>query len=188
MNQIYLQASYVQPSSPEMAVRAIVKLYNRAASAARMARLWSALGRRPAHLLSLEDIENTHTIQDRHHAGIQVVPIRRLVGSENRCLDFDAGFRPLQEHNKDRWLRVAGARQKGIPLPPVELVQVGEHYYVRDGHHRISVARAMGEDYIEAEVFVWKVQPIKNLLLGTACLSWRPPKVARKAGCGASRP
>ena len=159
MNQVYLQAGYIQMSNSEAAVRAIVKLYNRVVLTARLARLWSTLGRRPAHLLSLGDIEHTHTIQNRHHAGIQVVPIRQIVGSENRCLDFDAGFRPLQEHNKDRWLRVAGARQRGIPLPPVELVQVGERYYVRDGHHRISVARAMGEDYVEAEVLVWEVQP-----------------------------
>jgi hypothetical protein len=42
------------------------------------------------------------------------------------------------------------------PLPPVELIQVGDVYFVRDGHHRISVARMMGQDSIDAEVTVWE--------------------------------
>jgi hypothetical protein len=54
-----------------------------------------------------------------------------------------------------RWLRVAAARDQGKVLPPVVLVQVGDVYFVRDGHHRISVARALGQLDIEAEVTVW---------------------------------
>lgn len=160
MDPIYLQASYIQPNNPETAAQAIVKLYHRAVLAARLGRIWSALSGRPRRLQSLEELQNIHSIRDRHDAGIQVVPIRQIVGSENRCLDFDAGFRPLQEHSRDRWLRVASARQRGIPLPPVELIRIGRHYYVRDGHHRISVARALGEEYIEAGVLVWEALPV----------------------------
>jgi hypothetical protein len=84
------------------------------------------------------------------------VPIRQICGSENRCGDFDRNFHPLHDHNKGRWLRIAQARQQGKSLPPVELVQVGDGYYVRDGHHRISVARALGQKSIEARVIVWQ--------------------------------
>jgi hypothetical protein len=48
----------------------------------------------------------------------------------------------------------------GDPLPPVELIQVGSVYFVRDGHHRISVARAMGQQEIEAVVTVWQTADI----------------------------
>jgi hypothetical protein len=52
---------------------------------------------------------------------------------------------------------IAAAWELGRELPPVELVQIGDFYFVRDGHHRISVARAMGQEHIEAEVTVWDV-------------------------------
>jgi hypothetical protein len=52
---------------------------------------------------------------------------------------------------------VAAARRRGKSLPPVDLIQVGDAYFVRDGHHRISVARALGQQDIEAKVIVWQV-------------------------------
>jgi hypothetical protein len=76
---------------------------------------------------------------------------------DRRSNDFDRDFHPLQDHCKDRWLRVARARDEDKVLPPVVLVQVGDVYFVRDGHHRISVARARGQLDIEAEVTVWQV-------------------------------
>lgn len=83
--------------------------------------------------------------------------IERILGSEGRSSDFDRDFNPLRDHNKGRWLGVAAARQRGKPLPPVALIQVGDVYFVQDGHHRISVARALGQWAIEASVVVWQV-------------------------------
>ena len=76
---------------------------------------------------------------------------------EGRSDDFDRDFNPLQDHNKERWLNIAAARRRGKALPPVELVQVEDIYFVLDGHHRISVAQAMGQQDIEAMVMVWRV-------------------------------
>ncbi len=90
-----------------------------------------------------------------HYAGIQAVSIAQIHGSEGRCSDFDADFRPLAEHDRGRWLRIARARLQGAELPPVDLIRVRDGYFVRDGHHRISVAHAFGEEYIEAEVTEW---------------------------------
>ncbi|MDX1414937.1 MAG: hypothetical protein R3293_12150 [Candidatus Promineifilaceae bacterium] len=85
-------------------------------------------------------------------AGVQLVALDQIVGSENRTTDFDNMFYPLRAHLQDRWAGIAAARRLGIVLPPVELIQVGQEYYVRDGHHRISVARALGQESIEAVI------------------------------------
>lgn len=80
------------------------------------------------------------------------VPIEKIVGSEGRAQDFDKQFRPLVNHIRDRWIGVAIAYRRGKALPPVELIQVGDEYYVRDGHHRISVAKLFGQATIEAKI------------------------------------
>ncbi len=85
-------------------------------------------------------------------AGTIVVPLAKIVGTEGRSEDFDAEFHPLKAHNRERWISIAAACQMGIVLPAVELVQDGDAYYVRDGHHRISVARMMGQLEIDARV------------------------------------
>jgi len=93
-------------------------------------------------------------------------------GSEGRCQDFDADFRPLKELSRERWMAIAAAWKLGTELPPVQLVQIRDLYFVRDGHHRISVARAMRQENIDAEVTVWEV-------VGT--LPWEQPARARRS-------
>ena len=87
-----------------------------------------------------------------------MVSIDQISGSECRARDLDADFNPLQENTKERWLRIAKALKRGVNLPPVILIQIGEHYFVRDGHHRISVARAQGQKMIRAKVEIWQLQ------------------------------
>jgi hypothetical protein len=88
--------------------------------------------------------------------GRQTVAITQIVGSEGRAGDFDGAFAPLGAHTRDRWVSVATARWSGKTLPPVQLIRAADGYYVRDGHHRISVARAFGEEFVEAEVVSWE--------------------------------
>lgn len=145
-------------TSPELIEQAATKrLYAHARSQAWWGQLRSALTGRSNHLLALAEIDAIGTLGTRRYAGIQTVPTRHICGSQGRVHDFDRDFNPLQDHNKGRWLSVAGARQRGKSLPPVDLVQVGSIYFVQDGHHRISVARALGQQDIEAEVTVWQV-------------------------------
>jgi hypothetical protein len=80
------------------------------------------------------------------------VSIDQIQGSEGRSQAFDTQFRPLRVHNRDRWIGIAIARESGRNLPPVSLIKIDEIYYVRDGHHRISVAKHLGQHTIEAEV------------------------------------
>ena len=94
-------------------------------------------------------------IRGRHYGGIKCVSLNQICGSMNRTGDFDHHFHPLDDRLRDRWVSVAMAHSQDVPLPPVSLVQVGGCYFVEDGHHRISVARALGQTAIEAEVTVW---------------------------------
>jgi hypothetical protein len=121
-------------------------------------RLWSALRGRSSRLLDLKTIAANNTIRARHAASLQVVSIGQIRGSEGRADDFDAAFHPLQSHTEVRWRSVARAWLGGITMPPVELVQIGDTYFVRDGHHRISVARALGQQAIEAHVTIWQIE------------------------------
>ena len=109
----------------------------------------------------------------RCYAGLHTVPIEQIRGSEGRSSDFDRNFNLLQDHCKDRWLGVARAREQDKVLPPVEVVQVRDVYFVRDGHHRISVARALGQLDIEAELTVWQV---------SGPLPWDAPKQPSRTG------
>lgn len=118
-------------------------------------RLLDALRRRSASLLCLDDLGPPPSPEKEEFVGLQSVPLAQIRGSEGRAHDFDRHFAPLHEHIRERWVSLAALRSEGHPLPPVELVQVGDSYYVVDGHHRISVAHAFGEQAIEAYVTRW---------------------------------
>jgi hypothetical protein len=87
-----------------------------------------------------------------HDLGLQVVPLDAIVGSEDRAAEFDRGFRPTSARLRSRWERIAAAYRRGESLPPVSLFKVGDLYFVRDGHHRVSVAKAHGRTDIDAYV------------------------------------
>jgi hypothetical protein len=80
------------------------------------------------------------------------------VGSVNRYRDFDQAFLPARNTLADRWQRVDRAFYEDVSLPPIVLYKVGEIYFVVDGHHRVSVAREQGQEFIEAEVRECKVK------------------------------
>ncbi len=111
-------------------------------------RLWQRVTRQPWELAHL----SAQSFIRGRYGGIQTIPLRQVMGSESRGNDFDRGFHPIHEKNFDRWRNIAICQLLYQCLPPVELIQMGAVYYVRDGHHRISVARALGQRAIEAVV------------------------------------
>jgi len=133
------------------------RLYEEACRKSRLTRLWSLLTRREHRLLDLATIEATCQVHDRYYRGMQTVLIKQIIGSEGRSADFDAQFYPCQSHSRERWIGVATAWNLGLNLSPIKLVGVEDRYFVVDGHHRVSVARALGQEYIEAEVTTWQV-------------------------------
>jgi len=125
------------------------KAFNLAFSRGQLGRFWAKILRRSNNLQTLPSLPiSTHRPTSR----IVSVSICQIKGTLGRSTDFDADFNPLDERTRSRWVSVATAVRKRIPLPPVELVQVGDTFYVRDGHHRISVARTFGQEAIEARI------------------------------------
>jgi hypothetical protein len=123
-------------------------------------KLFSFLTGRSTNLLDLTTEISERRIRNQHDAGSRTVAINRINGSEGRTGDFDRDFNPLHTRTRDRWMSIAIARSQGNTLPSVELIQLGDGYFVRDGHHRISVARAFGEEYIDARVIVLELEPV----------------------------
>ena len=103
-------------------------------------------------VLPFEEVVAALGRQGERRLGLQSVPLEAIVGSVDRSLDFDRWFRPRSNRLRGRWERIDLAQRRGEPMPPVDLYKVGDLYFVRDGHHRVSVARSLGHDVIEAYV------------------------------------
>lgn len=121
-----------------------------------ISRLTRRILNRPQRLYDLNALRPDLFLHGCSYSGIQVVPIHSIIGSEGRTADFDMDFHPLSEAARQRWTNVAMAYLSGQPLEPVQLIQVGDAYFVRDGHHRVSVSRAFGQVAVDAEVITWK--------------------------------
>ena len=103
-------------------------------------------------LLSFNDVKKILKPQNEVYAGLKVVPIKKIVGSEGRYNDFDNRFLPRSNELKQRWMNVDQAHLSDVVLPPIQLYELGGLYFVRDGNHRVSVAKAQGVEFIDAEV------------------------------------
>jgi hypothetical protein len=84
--------------------------------------------------------------------GLQVIALESIVGSVDRTKDFDRSFRPRTPRTRERWERLARAQRRGETIPPIDVYRVGGLHFVRDGHHRVSVAIALNLRSIEARV------------------------------------
>lgn len=103
-------------------------------------------------LLSFDEVQQLLEEKRQIPRGTRMIPIDNIVGSVGRYGDFDRHFLPLNPASEERWKRLDMAMNRLVSLPPIEVFQVGEVYFVRDGNHRVSVARANGLVEIEAEV------------------------------------
>jgi hypothetical protein len=131
------------------------RIWERSRTLGRLRHLWGWLTGKSQRLYDLHGLNNA--AGDQRYLGLRTVPLVSIIGSEGRCRDFDAGFNPRQSATLERWLSVYFAIHQGIGLPPVSLVQIRGKYFVRDGHHRISVARKLGKIDVDAEVTAWDV-------------------------------
>ena len=103
-------------------------------------------------LLAFDQVSEKLHVGGPIYRGVKTVPLKQVIGSVNRYKDFDRAFLPTQTFTADRWQRVSRAWYDDVSLPPVLLYKVGEAYFVVDGHHRVSVAREQGQEFIDAEV------------------------------------
>ena len=105
-----------------------------------------------ASLISLNDVKQMIKPINETYVGMKVIPIEKIVGSEGRYKDFDNRFFPKSSHLKNRWEHVDEAAIKSINLPPIKVYEIAGLYFVRDGNHRVSVAKSRGTEFIDAEV------------------------------------
>jgi hypothetical protein len=126
--------------------------FARARSKAFLNDVLSLFSRQRNSLLSYDQVKEKLHIGGSIYRGIRTVELARIVGSVNRYRDFDRAFLPANNRIADRWQNIDRAFYEDISLPPVVLYKVGEVYFVVDGHHRVSVARQQGQEFIEAEV------------------------------------
>lgn len=102
--------------------------------------------------MSFDEVVDALGRRGEHYVGTKVIPLDAIVGSVDKVRDFDRRFRPTSTRSRERWERLARASRTGEVIPPIDVYQVGDQYYVRDGHHRVSVARSLGVKLIEARV------------------------------------
>ena len=128
-------------------------------SRARRARLLAVVGRRLRfesddvnYMLPFEEVVEALGRVSEEDLGLQTVPLDSIVGSVDRTRDFDRDFRPTTTRVRSRWQRIAEAQRRGESLPPVSLYRIGDLHFVRDGHHRVSVARSLRRTDIDAYV------------------------------------
>ncbi len=114
----------------------------------------AALTRRAHRLISLDKVLEAARLEGQADRGVREIPLDRIVGSAGtaKTRDFDPAFLPTSRRLRDRWARAYTAMVEGGEIPPIDVYQVGDSYYVIDGHHRVSVARSLGRDTMAARV------------------------------------
>jgi hypothetical protein len=129
--------------------------FGRARRQRALSRLAARLRREPddVHLiLPYEEVVEALGFQSERSIGLHSIPLDSIVGTVDRAREFDRSFRPTSTRVRQRWENIALAQRTGKAMPPIEVYRVGELHFVKDGHHRVSVARAQGRDTIDAYV------------------------------------
>jgi hypothetical protein len=126
---------------------------------ARRRQFRSAFGRRlrgrPAasdRLLPLDELAGPLGWRGQRQLGLQTIRLDTIAGTSGARRDFDRCFRPTSSRVRSRWERLAVAQRRGEALPPIEVYRLGNSHFVTDGHHRVSIAAATGQQYIDAYV------------------------------------
>jgi hypothetical protein len=120
-----------------------------------LSRLAGRLRRTPddvGQILPFEEVVAALGRAGERSLGLQTIPLESIVGTVDRTSDFDREFRPTTSRVRSRWESIAEAQRRGTAMPPISVYRVGGLHFVRDGHHRVSVARALGHPTIDAYV------------------------------------
>lgn len=132
------------------------ELFNKAFHDARIRALLASvldlMRRQPTAMLAFDDVRTSLNVRGQRTLGRQVVPLANIIGSQGRYHDFDRRFLPRTDLIQHRWSSIERAMKQGVNLPAVELYKLSDVYFVRDGNHRVSVARQLGRIDIDAEV------------------------------------
>ena len=111
-------------------------------------------GAQPDSLLSFDEVRAKLKVRGQHYAGLQTIPLDSIAGSVGRYQEFNRAFLPAQDFIRERWKRVYEVAHSMEGFPQIDVYQIGDVYFVRDGHHRVSVLKELGATTIEATVTV----------------------------------
>jgi hypothetical protein len=120
-----------------------------------LARLAQRLRREPDDvnlILPFDEVVAALGRKGERSLGLQVIRLATVVGTVDSKRDFDRRFRPTSSRVRERWERLALAQRRGEPIPPIDVYRVGDLHFVKDGHHRVSIALATGQATIDAYV------------------------------------
>lgn len=120
-----------------------------------LARLASRLRGGPpdaGRILPLDEVIDALGMRGERYLGLQDIRLDTIVGTVDSRRDFDHRFRPTSNRVRSRWEQLALAQRRGEPIPPIEAYRVGDRHFVKDGHHRVSIAIASGQKTIDAYV------------------------------------
>lgn len=126
--------------------------FQRARRMAAMQQILARLQGKSDSLLCYNEIRRQLQAGPAVKRGLQEIPLDKIVGSVGRYQDFTRSFLPKNDSNKERWARIKAAITDMKGIPPIDVYQVGEVYFVNDGNHRVSVARQLGVETISAYV------------------------------------
>jgi hypothetical protein len=129
--------------------------FSRARRRRALAALANRLRREPDDvniILPFEEVVEALGRVSERSLGLKTIDLDSIVGTVGRGRDFDRSFRPTSNRTRTRWERIANAQRRGQDMPPISVYRVGDLHFVKDGHHRVSVARAQKRDKIEAYV------------------------------------
>ncbi len=132
-----------------------------------LAQLKADLGNKKIGLIDFSQLTEHFNLGSASYRGVQPIALDRIVGSEGRYQDFVQAFLPTNESMSERWQKVATAylNPSSRGLPPIEVCQIGDYYFVKDGNHRVSVARHLKLPEIEAHVWEYP-KPVAGLAPG----------------------
>ena len=104
------------------------------------------------HILPFEEVARALGRVGERRLGLELIELDSIIGTVDREREFDRDFRPTSPRVRERWQRINLAQRKGEAMPPIDVYRIGELHFVKDGHHRVSVARALGHRDINAYV------------------------------------
>ncbi len=104
------------------------------------------------HILPFEEVARALGRIGERRLGLELIELDSIVGTVDRSGEFDRDFRPTSPRVRERWQRINLAQRKGEAMPPIDVYRIGELHFVKDGHHRVSVAHALGHRDINAYV------------------------------------
>ena len=126
--------------------------FSKAKQRAHLQTVFNTLSWKNTRLLSFYEVTALLKPKNETYRGMQTIEVSKIIGSEGRYQDFSSAFYPKKEMLRRRWQSIDGALQNDVILPPISVFSRGGWYFVRDGNHRVSVAKTQGVDFIDAEV------------------------------------